>query len=61
MKVKLNDENGIVTMEKHDNLFGIILWDSENTNDLENWCGQFGTFKDSGGIILDQKYKFEHL
>lgn len=61
MKVKLNDEFGIVTKEKQENLYGIILWDTGKTNDLENWCGQFGTFKDSGGIVVDQTYKFKYI
>jgi len=61
MKVKLDDEYGIVTNEKSSNLYGIILWDTEKINDLENWCGQFGTFKDCGGIIIDKNYEFKNI
>ncbi|MBP7319161.1 MAG: hypothetical protein BGO40_03540 [Chryseobacterium sp. 39-10] len=59
MKVKLNDEYGIVTNEKNYDSYGIILWDTEKMNDLENWCGLFGSFRDSGGIIVDNKYEFK--
>lgn len=61
MKVKLDNEYGIVTSEKSDNLYGIILWDTEKLNDIENWCGQFGTFKFCGGIIVDKNYKFKNI
>ncbi|MBU8883959.1 hypothetical protein KSK37_12760 [Kaistella sp. DKR-2] len=61
MKVKLNGEYGIVTDEKIENNFGIILWDTEKKNDTENWCGQFGSFKKIGGIIISENNKFSHI
>ena len=47
-------------MNQYDS-YGIILWDTEKMNDLENWCGLFGSFRDSGGIIVDNKYEFKNI
>jgi len=60
MKVKLENDYGIVTDDKVGNLYGVILWDDVILR-KENWCGLFGSFKDSGGEILDYDYKFKYI
>jgi hypothetical protein len=41
------------------NLVGLIRWDTENENDIEDWRGLFGSFLQAGGKVIDQEYKFK--
>lgn len=63
MKVTQNGESGVVIKAEPDcpNLYGIIRWDNSRENDTEDWRGQFGTFIQLGGKILDENYSFEFI
>ncbi|MBP4139965.1 hypothetical protein [Flavobacterium geliluteum] len=63
MKVTQNGEFGVVVKAESDwpNKYGIIRWDNSRENDLEDWRGQFGTFIQLGGKILDENYSFKFI
>ena len=63
MKVSLNGEFGVVVKSKLDkpNFYGMIRWDNPKESDFEDWRGQFGTFRNIGGQILDQMHQFEFI
>jgi hypothetical protein len=63
MKVYLDNEFGIVINSEFDKipLYGIIRWDTTKENDLEDWRGQFGTFINNGGKIINVIHKFIHI
>lgn len=64
MKVKHGDELGIVIKPEikteWDNEPGLIRWDTNKENDIEDWRGLFGVFVDSGGheIPIDTNFQF---
>ncbi len=63
MKVSQNGEFGVVIKSKLDtlNLCGVIRWDNSRENDTEDWRGQFGTFIQLGGKIINQDYEFKFI
>jgi len=63
MKVTQNGEFGVVIKAELEwpNMYGIIRWDNPRENDTEDWSGQFGTFIQLGGKILDKDYSFEFI
>jgi hypothetical protein len=61
-KVLLKDEFGVVLDRTVDNsLIGLIRWDSEKENDVEDWRGLFGSFLQSGGQVVGQDYEFKFI
>jgi hypothetical protein len=61
-KVSLKDEFGVVLGKTSDNnLIGVIRWDTENENDVEDWRGLFGSFLQAGGQVVDQDHKFKFI
>ena len=60
MKVSLNGEFGVVINSYNQN-FEVIRWDTNTQNDSEDWTGQFGSFLQIGGKILDDDYKFKFI
>ncbi|MCL1674005.1 hypothetical protein [Elizabethkingia meningoseptica] len=60
-KLTLNEENGVVLNEEENGNFGKIRWDTNKENDIEDWCGQFGSFLDAGGKILNQDFEFKYI
>ena len=63
MKVLLSGEYGIVITSNLEeiNQYGIIRWDTEKENDIEDWRGMFGTFVNMGGKIIEENYKFKFI
>lgn len=57
-KVRMNDEIGLVLVEDGK---ATIRWDTNKESDSEDWTGQFGTFVETGGIIIDQNQKFQYI
>ena len=61
-KVSLKDEFGVVLDKTVDsNLVGLIRWDTEKENDVEDWRGLFGSFLQSGGQVVDQDHEFKFI
>ena len=62
-KVFLQGEFGVVVRNEDDklNFEGVIRWDNNKTEDLEDWRGQFGTFISEGGVILKNTYPLQHV
>ena len=67
MNVSLAGENGVI-LGKTKQLgpapqesYGFILWDTEAKNEIEDWCGMFGSFRQAGGKILDPDFEFTYL
>lgn len=60
--VFMNNEFGVV-LEKTStsNVFGEIRWDTNKEDDIEDWRGQFGSFLDSGGKIINQEHQFQFI
>lgn len=45
MKISLRGECGLVLPKASDSeLIGLIRWDTEKDNDIEDWRGLYGTF-----------------
>ncbi len=65
MKVSMGDEIGIVIEVDGKSVWdkepGIIRWDTNEINELEDWRGLFGSFKASGGKEIDSKAKFKFI
>lgn len=63
MKVLLSGEYGIVITSDLEeiNHYGIIRWDTEKENDIEDWRGMFGTFINMGGKILVEDHMFKFI
>ncbi len=63
MKVSLSGEYGIVITSNLEeiNQYGIIRWDTEKENDIEDWRGMFGTFISMGGNILEEDHIFKFI
>jgi hypothetical protein len=61
-KVSMKNDYGVVLGTTLDNdLIGLIRWDTENQEDVEDWRGLFGSFLQSGGQIIDQGYTFKFI
>lgn len=61
-KVSLENEFGVVLDKSEDcNEYGLIRWDTENENDVEDWRGLFGDFLQAGGQVLNQDYEFKFI
>jgi hypothetical protein len=61
-KVSLKNEFGIVLDKAGDgDLIGLIRWDTEKENDVEDWRGLFGTFLQFGGQIVNQDHEFKFI
>jgi hypothetical protein len=59
--VSLDNEFGVVLDKTTgNNLFGLILWDTENKY-IEDWCGLFGSFLQAGGQVIEQDYEFTFI
>jgi hypothetical protein len=63
IKVSLDGEFGIVinSVTDENNLYGLIRWDTPKISDLEDWRGQFSSFIQLGGKILDENYAFKFI
>ena len=63
MKVHQNGEYGVVIKSELDtaNLCGVIRWDNSRENDSEDWRGQFGTFIQLGGKVIEDNYSFHFI
>ena len=63
MKVSLEGEVGVVLVPELDqpDFCGMIRWDTINENDFEDWRGQFGTFIQLGGKVLNENYDFKFI
>ncbi len=63
MKVTQNGEFGVVIKSELDipNLCGVIRWDNPRENDLEDWRGQFGSFIQLGGKVIDENHSFQFI
>lgn len=61
-KVLMANQYGVVLDKAVDSdLAGLIRWDTERENDVEDWRGLFGTFLKSGGQVVDQEYQFKFI
>ena len=61
-KVTLKNEFGVVLdKEVEDDLIGLIRWDTEKENDVEDWRGLFGTFLQAGGKVVGQDHDFKFI
>jgi hypothetical protein len=61
-KVSLKNEFGVVLEKTVDSeLVGLIRWDTQNENDIEDWRGLFGSFLQSGGQVVDPDHKFNFI
>lgn len=61
-KVSLQNEFGVVLDKTADNdNYGLIRWDTDKENDVEDWRGLFGSFLQAGGQIINQDHKFKFL
>lgn len=61
-KVSMNNEFGLVLDKNEDwNEYGLIRWDTDKENDIEDWRGLFGSFLQSGGQIINQDYEFKFI
>jgi hypothetical protein len=65
MKVKLNNEYGIVINPKENSAWGkepgIIRWDTNKEIDEEDWRGLYGSFIDSGGKEISPNHPFQFI
>lgn len=63
MKVYLNNEFGVVVKDESDqsNFIGLIRWDTNKENDIEDWRGQFETFIRIGGIVFNDDHSFKYI
>ncbi|MCX8531318.1 hypothetical protein [Chryseobacterium luquanense] len=60
-KVSLDNEYGLILDKGNDCSFGIIRWDTPKEVDEEDWVGMFGTFKESGGKIINESHQFKYI
>lgn len=63
MKVTQHGEFGIVIKSELDtpNLCGVIRWDNPRENDIDDWRGQFETFIQLGGEVLNDDHSFQFI
>jgi hypothetical protein len=61
-KVSLENECGVVLDKSEDwNEYGLIRWDTDKENDIEDWRGLFGSFLQAGGQVINQDYEFKFI
>jgi hypothetical protein len=61
-KVSLDNEFGVVIDKSVDwNEYGLIRWDTDKENDVEDWRGLFGSFLQAGGQIINQDHEFKFI
>lgn len=61
-KVSLGNECGVVLDKSLDwNEYGLIRWDTDKENDVEDWRGLFGSFLQAGGEVINQDYEFKFI
>ncbi|WP_207535679.1 hypothetical protein [Desertivirga arenae] len=61
-KVWLNGKYGVVLDRTEGNsLYGFIRWDSNKSEDIEDWRGPIGRFLAAGGEVISQDYEFEFI
>jgi hypothetical protein len=61
-KVSLEKECGVVLDKSEDwNEYGLIRWDTDKENDIEDWRGLFGSFLDAGGQVINQDQEFKFI
>ncbi|GGX22867.1 hypothetical protein [Aquimarina muelleri] len=62
MVVYSDKEFGVViNSEKVGNSYGMIRWDTNKNNDIEDWRGLFGTFISNGGKVIEGIYDFQYI
>jgi hypothetical protein len=63
MKVSLNGEKRVIVNSnlREINSYGVIRWDTNRESDSEDWRGLFGSFKNSGGMIIENDYGFKFI
>ena len=62
IKVSLSNEYGVVLDKSDDNeQYGLIRWDTNKENDIEDWRGLFGSFLELGGQLINQEHKFQFI
>ena len=58
-KVSLDNECGVVLDKSEDwNEYGLIRWDTNKENDVEDWRGLFGSFLQAGGQVINPDHEF---
>jgi hypothetical protein len=61
-KVSLENECGVVLDKSEDwNEYGLIRWDTDKENDVEDWRGLFGSFLQAGGEVINQEHEFKFI
>lgn len=61
-KVSLENERGVVLDKSEDwSEYGLIRWDTDKENDIEDWRGLFGSFLQAGGQVINQDYEFKFI
>ncbi|MBX3241372.1 MAG: hypothetical protein KIT80_17815 [Chitinophagaceae bacterium] len=61
-KVSLQKEFGVVLdLTEDSNLYGLIRWDTNKENDIEDWRGLFGSFLQAGGQVINQDHEFKFI
>ena len=73
MKIQLDGEYGVVLDEEGIALYGVadwnttpkeygvVRWDTEKENDIEDWRGLFGSFFNAGGTVVEPNHEFEFI
>ena len=63
LKVSLNGENGVVLDSDNEGFgsYGMIRWDTNEKDDVDDWRGVFGTLFDMGGFILEDNFEFKFI
>ncbi len=61
-KVSLESECGVVLDKSEDwNEYGLIRWDTDKENDIEDWRGLFASFLQASGQIINQDHEFKFI
>ncbi|MFY7734290.1 MAG: hypothetical protein ACOVSR_12460 [Bacteroidia bacterium] len=61
-KVSLEKECGVVLDKSEDWIeYGLIRWDTDKENDIEDWRGLFGSFLDAGGQVINHDHEFKFI
>jgi hypothetical protein len=61
-KVSLENECGVVLDKSEDwNEYGLIRWDTDKENYVEDWRGLFGSFLQAGGEVINQEHEFKFI
>jgi hypothetical protein len=61
-KVSLEKECSVVLDKSEDWIeYGLIRWDTDKENDIEDWRGLFGSFLDAGGQVINHDHEFKFI